>query len=1228
MSHRVRIGWVTPLSAALLAAIALHAQGDLNLNVKVVMDDGSPLPRPATVQRSCYGRNPVLLATTNKAGEAHFSEVLFQETDGDCFWNAVIPGYVSDEIGIGVLQASNNLPDMVLHSENSVVPAIEVEARNRALKLQNAKQWAQAEDQFRKILDAFPKCGPVWEDLGFAYLGEQRRQDARQAFQRGVDQAPRYVGNYDPLAQLEMGDGDWETAETTALAGIKLDTRGSQPGLQLDLAEVREHLKEDGAETAARKAIALDKTHKHPRAEYILGLIQAEDGDYASAVSHLKRYLDLSPKADDAQAVRARIKEFQSSAAQAATDAAAAARDRTVQGSSDVTVPGGLAAVARMAHLKQTPAPADFFLEYCRAIADAAGPGGSSDIPQYIESLEAYFTAAASLTQIPQNRDGQIALAPDFTTNSKSLDLLRLFGWRAVPGLGGARVELSELSVDGPRQLIPGALGIDEVTMSKTLASGSSFHFAFHSENAPVLEANSWRAIAGAMPAGGFAELFVRNPLFAAAYAGLAGMGPGAAAAVISSVGLRGFVNRFSSVARYYGGSFRVDGGRAVSPGGPGADAIWEHLAGASPRDPKAFFTALLSKDESKLAAFYAALSQADDAHQRLFTRDAATAEQFYKLFHDSDELRARVNPRVIAWRAKLFQEAPLDAAGNVRFPGGDAAWPGGFSAALPRLETLVPLAALERDRKAPLDADSARILSEHYASWRALFPYFVKLPALGAPEFRALAAFETRAASLPPADRNRVLGEWHSLVKLTILASQAGSLDPAAAAAFFRRSCEAASASDDAAQSVATLRAMAGGAEDLDDAVPTRLLRLNGDARDSFDRVKAIERTARFTTLRDAPSSHVLPVLMGQVYAALLDPAIQLVSEDPQLPSRHAFDGGAHSASLFAPTRMETYHEAGASRFSGGFMTFEQVASGLARAKAGDADLPETAAAIIPASAGGPDAPLPVTQATFRIRARMVEVYAAVTDEHGKYVDDLSAGDFTLLDNNKPTEIAAFENHAAGVSLALVLDTTGSMAAALPALKAAAIRLIDNLRPVDSVAVYSFNDKVSEVQPFTNNRELAKRAVLGARAYGDTGLNDALVHVSRELCTRGGKKAIVVFTDGADNTSGLNPDAAIRRAKSDGVTVYTVAHGDALHSADLQLQLQSTAEATGGLSFSVDQPEAIRGVFEHILEDLMHGYLLAFQPPADGGQDWRALHVVTGRPALKVRAREGYFPQ
>jgi Ca-activated chloride channel homolog len=152
---------------------------------------------------------------------------------------------------------------------------------------------------------------------------------------------------------------------------------------------------------------------------------------------------------------------------------------------------------------------------------------------------------------------------------------------------------------------------------------------------------------------------------------------------------------------------------------------------------------------------------------------------------------------------------------------------------------------------------------------------------------------------------------------------------------------------------------------------------------------------------------------------------------------------------------------------------------------------------------------------------------------------------------------------------------------------------------------------------------------VLRTRAAGNTALYDALTRVNRDLAGRSGKKVIVVFTDGDDNWSTLTMETAIQRAKAAGVPVYTIAQGAAVIHPDFLKQLAGISKATGGVSFVIREPKEIRAVFEHVSEDLMHGYLLEFQPPPAHDHAWRSISVVvSGMKNAKVRAREGYYPE
>jgi VWFA-related protein len=121
----------------------------------------------------------------------------------------------------------------------------------------------------------------------------------------------------------------------------------------------------------------------------------------------------------------------------------------------------------------------------------------------------------------------------------------------------------------------------------------------------------------------------------------------------------------------------------------------------------------------------------------------------------------------------------------------------------------------------------------------------------------------------------------------------------------------------------------------------------------------------------------------------------------------------------------------------------------------------------------------------------------------------------------------------------------------------------------------------------------------------------------------------IVVFTDGADNSSVLTTEAAMLRARSSGLPIYTIAQGTALTSPALLKQLSTVSKSTGGVAFAIHGPSEIREVFEAVSQDLMHGYLITFQPPSAEGHTWHPIEVtLSGVKGRKVRAREGYYPE
>ena len=267
-------------------------------------------------------------------------------------------------------------------------------------------------------------------------------------------------------------------------------------------------------------------------------------------------------------------------------------------------------------------------------------------------------------------------------------------------------------------------------------------------------------------------------------------------------------------------------------------------------------------------------------------------------------------------------------------------------------------------------------------------------------------------------------------------------------------------------------------------------------------------------------------------------------------------------------------------------------------------------------------------TPGVIRVEARSVEVYATIYDQKGRYVDGLVQDRFELFEDGKPQQITSFETNFEALSCAILLDTTGSMTDALPHVKNSVTKLIDDLAPQDSVAIYTFDERLAIRQEFTTDKNAAKRAMLRTRAQGRTALFDAIAETTLEVAKRPGKKALVVFTDGDDNASVLNAQAAVTRAKKVGIPLYAIAEGEAMHSKNLRELLTDLSQRTGGATYQANKAGDIEQVFAKISQDLQHLYMISYQPsagPADG--KWRKIDLaVKGIKDYRTRTKQGYF--
>jgi Flp pilus assembly protein TadD len=189
-------------------------------------------------------------------------------------------------------------------------PAEARKAWEKGVKALGNKKWPQAEKELRRAVTMHPEYASAWSALGEALLEMSRPAEARAAWNRAIQSDPNYVKPYVLLASLALREGRMEDA--ASITGRALEARYTQtvPVYFYHAAANLALGRLDAAEKSARKAVELDPAHGVPKAEHLLGNILAAKGDRRGAAEHLKKYLEASPKADDARQIRQLIAEL------------------------------------------------------------------------------------------------------------------------------------------------------------------------------------------------------------------------------------------------------------------------------------------------------------------------------------------------------------------------------------------------------------------------------------------------------------------------------------------------------------------------------------------------------------------------------------------------------------------------------------------------------------------------------------------------------------------------------------------------------------------------------------------------------------------------------------------------------------------------------------------------------------------------------------------------------
>ena len=255
-----------------------------------------------------------------------------------------------------------------------------------------------------------------------------------------------------------------------------------------------------------------------------------------------------------------------------------------------------------------------------------------------------------------------------------------------------------------------------------------------------------------------------------------------------------------------------------------------------------------------------------------------------------------------------------------------------------------------------------------------------------------------------------------------------------------------------------------------------------------------------------------------------------------------------------------------------------------------------------------------------------VLQFTAVVTDGDGRFVTGLKPSDFKIYDNDRLQKITSFESENISLELVAALDVSSSMRAALPDVKTAAKRFLEGLRAGDQVTVLGFNDNVFTLAPRSKDQAARVKAIDLMRAWGGTALYDVILKGLTLLGRHPGRKSMLLFSDGDDQSSHATLEAAIARAEGSDATIYVIGQGRAVRAHDLQEILKRFAKITGGRSFFTEDTTRLDKYFQEILDDLSNQYLISYSYPDDERDGrWHQIRVEVADGKYNVRARDGY---
>jgi Ca-activated chloride channel homolog len=303
--------------------------------------------------------------------------------------------------------------------------------------------------------------------------------------------------------------------------------------------------------------------------------------------------------------------------------------------------------------------------------------------------------------------------------------------------------------------------------------------------------------------------------------------------------------------------------------------------------------------------------------------------------------------------------------------------------------------------------------------------------------------------------------------------------------------------------------------------------------------------------------------------------------------------------------------------------------------------------------------------QANIRVKVELVQLNVAVMDHKGGYITGLNPSDFVVLEDGIRQKIATFgEGNEAtrtliegpeegksksadgaepgpagasglrsammGANVFVLFDTSNYMYRGFVFAQDAIADFVRTLEGPDRIAFYSYSRDLSRSSILSPDRTQVLRGVRSTVAGDDAALYNALLLTVKDAGQISGRKVVVVFSNGPDNSSMVPPEDVAELAQSKGIPIYMISTREAKLEPVSATVFERMAAATGGEAYFAKTWRDQQKAFAAIRNDLAHLYTISYYPQPNPNHGWRAITVKIpgdrGR-SVRIRTRDGYRP-